>query len=617
LYDAVRGGQLVRERTRRIAAALTGLDSAAATIIDRLLFTDSSAAGGTRSFPARGALERGLAAVREWELAGADSAFDQAARHDGNYARAHLWLAQVRFWAGADRVRWQSAAERARAGREQLAQSDQAVGDALVLMASGDLPRGCGAFQGLTLAEPFDFAGWYGLARCLTRDEAVVADSRSPSRWRFRSSYHQALKAYQRAFQLLPAIHRSLQGSGYLQARNLFWTGGGAIRRGRSLTRDSLTFDARPAWEGDSLVFIPYPRGQASSAVPGPTYALALQRLKELFRDVATAWVAAYPEEPSALEALGVSFEMLNDPSCIDTLRRARAIAVSPDTRSRLAGTEAWMRLKLAIPLDLANIRAARSLADSLLAVQPARGADTRLLASLAALTGRAHLAAALYETSSVEWRAPAPIARPAARLLVYSVLGGPADSLAILEERVARAIDNGVAMAERADARLVWLARPATLAFPHHRMSAIQRLGGQGDPLLDAQAAFVGSDTTAVRRYFDTFRSRRRNYPPESLTLDGLYPESALLAAWGKPRDAADWVEPTLDNLSSTAPLVFTDPARAGALVQAMALRAELAARLGDRATAARWARVVAVLWSDADDFLLPLVRRMEQLAR
>jgi hypothetical protein len=47
------------------------------------------------------------------------------------------------------------------------------------------------------------------------------------------------------------------------------------------------------------------------------------------------------------------------------------------------------------------------------------------------------------------------------------------------------------------------------------------------------------------------------------------------------------------------------------------MALRAELAANRTDRVTAVRWARAVAVLWSDADSFLQPVARRMAAMAR
>ena len=133
---------------------------------------------------------------------------------------------------------------------------------------------------------------------------------------------------------------------------------------------------------------------------------------------------------------------------------------------------------------------------------------------------------------------------------------------------------------------------------------------------MLDGQAAFLRGDTAAVRRLFAELQTARRHLPPAQLTLDALYPEAWLLAALGDEKAAITWLDPTLVSLLSTPPEVFTDPARAGSLVRAMALRADLAERVGDHAVAARWAAAVAAFWSDADPFLQPLVRRMRRRA-
>ena len=103
---------------------------------------------------------------------------------------------------------------------------------------------------------------------------------------------------------------------------------------------------------------------------------------------------------------------------------------------------------------------------------------------------------------------------------------------------------------------------------------------------------------------------------PPAEVVFDALYPEAWLIAAVDGPRASADWLDPTLNALATTDPEVFADVTRAGSLVRAMVLRAELAEKMGDRATAARWAHVVVTLWSGADSFLKPAVERMEHLA-
>ena len=126
-------------------------------------------------------------------------------------------------------------------------------------LGRGDAPRACATWGALTASDPFDFTAWFGLGNCLRRDEAVVPDRASPSGWRFRTSYHRAALAYQRALQLRPAIHRSLVAGSYESVRSLLKTSSSALRRGRSQTTDSTLFAARPSWQGDTLAYVPYP----------------------------------------------------------------------------------------------------------------------------------------------------------------------------------------------------------------------------------------------------------------------------------------------------------------------------------------------------------------------
>ena len=85
-------------------------------------------------------------------------------------------------------------------------------------------------------------------------------------------------------------------------------------------------------------------------------------------------------------------------------------------------------------------------------------------------------------------------------------------------------------------------------------------------------------------------------------------------MASAGKVQEATDRLDPTLGALRTMQLLM--DPVQAGSFVRAMVLRAELAARAGDRRAAARWAAVVVELWSQADAPLQPLVIRMRRLA-
>jgi hypothetical protein len=92
---------------------------------------------------------------------------------------------------------------------------------------------------------------------------------------------------------------------------------------------------------------------------------------------------------------------------------------------------------------------------------------------------------------------------------------------------------------------------------------------------------------------------------------------EAWLLLQVGDTTTAGQYVEQFLAALPTLrTSVILDDPAQTGALVRLMAMRAELAARAGDRVTARRWSGPVAILWKDADAELQPLVARMRALA-
>src|SRR5439155_983960 len=82
---------------------------------------------------------------------------------------------------------------------------EQLLSNALLALGGGEVDRACRVWTRLTVVDPYDFASWYGLGNCLSRDDAVQRDPTTASGWRFRSSYQQAIRAYVHAFQLLPS----------------------------------------------------------------------------------------------------------------------------------------------------------------------------------------------------------------------------------------------------------------------------------------------------------------------------------------------------------------------------------------------------------------------------
>jgi hypothetical protein len=618
-------GDVIERGALRLPASLQGVDSSFRMLAEGLLLREAGeplAAGDpttTTSLPARQAFVSGWNAVREWDLARADSHFTASARLDPEYAQALLWSALTRSWSGQPASTWRSEAERAVAGRSGLNQRDQRVADAILASARGDLVASCRVWSELTSDHGNDFVPWYGLGDCQSRDSIVLADRTSPTGWRFRTSYHSALRAYQRALQLLPSIHEGLSTDAYEPVRRLFKLTPTSTRMGISQGAAARAFVALPTINHDSLAFIPVPMEPGVAIPSSPTAIDAVRHQRQQFFEIATAWSTSLPESATARAALALSMELLGQPGALEVLREARRLASEPADRFRLAAAEVWLRIRLAAPSDTAGLRAARKLADSLLDAGSMSGAPPLSRASLAALTGRAGLAVSLAGDPFVQraWDVPAALFPAASRLLVHAAMGGPSDSLRRLERDVDAAIGRDLARSQRDGARLAWIARAATLAFPTHRFAQARELVGAGDYVLDAMEALATADTNAARRAF------YEGLPGDPMKLtaerpaDALFPEAWLFAALHEDRTAIHWLDNVLANLYGKALRAPIDPIEAAPLVRAMALRAELAARTGDAAGARGWARTVSILWSDADASLEPVVRQMQVLLK
>ena len=85
------------------------------------------------------------------------------------------------------------------------------------------------------------------------------------------------------------------------------------------------------------------------------------------------------------------------------------------------------------------------------------------------------------------------------------------------------------------------------------------------------------------------------------------------LLAVAGDTAAAIGTLDILLGRLGGVRHTAFRHPADVAAIVRAMALRAELAAAVGDVRTAARWAEVVFALWQYADPPVRASVSHLE----
>lgn len=615
MFDATAGGELIRERTVFLDPEFAGADTVFASLADFLLLGDlvtDGARRGTRSLTARSAFGAAYAAVLDWQLIEATSLLAEAARLDDQYADAQIWLALVRAWDGAPPAEIRLPAAQAVLGRDRLSHPLAAMVDAIAAQARGDLGAACPLWETVVQEAPLHFASWYGLAFCLASDEGVVRDTESPSTWAFRTSYHRSLEAYERAFELLPAILTSFRADAYAPLRTLLMVSGSDRRQGRSADDPSALFHADPAWIADTLALLPHPsRASAGLQFTADPISVveAVNRLRRRFRDIALSWATNSPEDARALEAVAVSLSLLGDRTALDTLARARGLQPDAEEEIRMVGNEILMGLAFALPGDRGALERVRRLADSVLSLpgdvirrHPDVGANA------AALTGRAHLAAtfARRPEAVAELGASRALEDDAQALLVYSAFGGPADSIAAIGQRVSLGIDEGVSPGLRETAVRQWVARPATLSFMTHPIAGLDDLAGE-DYLLDLQRAWRGGDTATVRDGLAGVRAIREQLVPWSVTIDAAYPEAWLLVEMGELGAAADWLDPILRSLPQVALESLGSPERLAALIRAAALRGSIAEDLGDRRGAGAWADAVATLWSDADDFLRP----------
>jgi serine/threonine protein kinase/tetratricopeptide (TPR) repeat protein len=591
--------------------------------------------GLTRSFVAWSAYGQGHVALKAWDLVAAERAFRTAISADQAYSPPRVWLAQLLAWRTAhERGEWQELAMRSAGEQSKLSERDRSILDGLVAMSAQKYPDACHIYARLTRADSLDFAGWYGLGECQYLDQQVVPSAESPSRWRFRSSYHQAALYYMRALRLEPGAHAFFA---FVRLENLLPTGATQVRIGRGPAPDRILFAAYPGLVGDSLLFIPYSLAAFQNLSPRTTNArqgAALTRDALILREFVDDWTRRAPESADAFEALGEVLEVLNPASAfanlgvaaentsskrtaLSALRRARALSGSTDQKLRIAAREVWVRFKNS------DFRGARALADSTLNEYGREGtADPQSMIGLAAITGRVSKTGELAEASK-EWEpavtnqlSPA-IGLAAGRFFALAALGicGPAFEAA--ERELDQKLDSFVAEDQKDAVRAAIKARPLIMIGPCTNAASAIRIRGSGSRIAQLHQAYAAKDTRRLRALIDSATSDLKLRAPADLSFDYTYQLSWLRAASGDSAAALSQLERALNALPSVSTSSLRQAAVAGAAMRAMVLYANLASRLGRHDAAERWAHAVVDLWGGADPLLQPTVAQMRNLAR
>ncbi len=608
----------LRESFQELVARLLGFEPSPGTPV----ILGSHSARATEEYI------RGRDSVRAGKLAHAASAFRSAFEIDPDFADAYFWFAQTRVWAGDTATEWSAAARQAAQLVDRMSDPhDSALIAPLLDLAEGRYLAACLGYRNLIERDSADYAAWFGLGECHSRDPVVLQDTVTDFEWQFRSSYWTAAQAYRRGLESVRFLTPAFQ----TRLIHVLVAEPNRLRMGRPLPPDTTLFVAWPSWDlaADTLTFIPCPvAGRAFDDCEPTTLHVAIQRNRTARLDLAQAWHDAYPHSSEPHQFLAEALELnvrLEDrggvvKSALHCAREARQLAQSPEDSLRASAIEIRVLLKIG------QFEAARERADELLGrweADDASPAIARQLAPLAALLGRPFVATRMGALAAVELRdemedfgepVPFPVVQARGDLLAYASVGAPAPILSSLFD-IAESRLNLMKPEEARHYKCRMLGRATAVAFPVLRRAMADDACRKQNPTLQLQYALAHGDTAEVDRVAHEIRADQNRYVPGAITIDAVYELAWLLAEAGEVDAAADHLDRSLEALANHASSLLTDVVQAAALVRAMALRAELAGRARDPTVARRWARPVIILWGNAEPQLLPQVERMQAL--
>jgi hypothetical protein len=572
--------------------------------------------------PARRVYDDGKVALEKWDIPAAQKAFALAVAADPNAPVAKLWQAEA-FALGRQvgREDFRLAATRLSRVLTQLRGRDSLLGAGLSWLGVAKPAAACEAYAQQIARDSLDVLAWYGMGDCQQYDSVVVADPKSPSGWRFNSSYHSAAMAYMRAVTIQPQAHAAFP---YNTLTTLLPSDIGYVRFGFSTTTPKQTFAAYPSLAGDSVAFIPYPMAQFNAGAPrtlSPTHPDALRRNRDVLLTFARQWSTASPRSADAWEGLALAREGRGeigdgDDGVGGPLRRARSLAITPLQGVRLGAFVVRVHIKRG------EFALARALADSLVnewtgrASVPADVANQ--LFGLAALTGRIGVDATLRTTATSERMANFGI-QPALTLAanVYharAAAGVCDDSLRVTRAAFERALTSYAPNNRRPQLRQIAIGRAGAFAYPCLRGAAHADLPAVS-ALDRAQRAFELRDRRRARAMLDSITISRSMYRPGDVSVDHTVQEAWLRAAAGDSAGAANQLDLVLGALPTLSAVLLRDDAQAAGVGRAMALRADLAGSR-DTATSRRWASATLDLLAGADAAYKPTLDRMRVLA-
>jgi eukaryotic-like serine/threonine-protein kinase len=553
------------------------------------------ARSSTSSLPAMQAFAQGIDSLDTWNLSAAESQFARALEQDPLFNRARFWQAQVRAWRRQPAAEWAPLVFQASADSMQLPRRERRLALALNALGRSDFSMACADYKRLSEENATDFAAWYGLGQCNDQDNLVVPDGRGGLR--YRSSYQEAMRAYQRAFGVLAVSYRGVQREGFEPLQDLLYLRPGKLRSAVTVDGDRNRFIGRLDRDGDTLVMRVIP---VSVLVTGGPRAVptrlgeAIELQRALFRQIVTSWSTALPKSGVAKEGVAISLEMSGDRSALDTIRVARSLAEDAASRLRLAVSEVIISLKHLERADLGEAARIRRLADSLLSGRSIISTEeARLLAPVAVLTARCALATRYVLTSPTVPERSIPIdvvGQSEAIALSRAMRCAQADtSFDKLRSRITQLAGEASPIIPSL------LARAAKLASPFD--SAELRSVRATDYLAEAQVQALRGNRDSVRRLFASVDESRRRTGTADVLPDAVYGEARVLLAIGDTSGAIARLDQLIAGKARLTPGMLTRPIALASLMRSMDLRAGLGQRSNDS-----WRPTLEILWSGGD---------------
>lgn len=592
--------------------------------------SDSSSA----SLPAWREYDRGRALVNSWRLAAAAEAFRASTAADPSNGVAHLWLARVLAWADtSSRPQVRTEAARALAERSSLTSRDVAHAEALRLFGDGDGATACAAFRRLAMADSTDYQAWIGLGDCQARDRLVVRNSKTLTGFAFRSSFEDAARSYRRAAQLLE-LEAGSEFYGWLLGRlsAVLYSTTNRVRVGFSYDGDSIFYGAFQYLDHDSVAFAPHPLADFASRSGDPPLRLieaSALRNRNALRASAETWVRRFPADPVAFDSvarwseLSGGYAMIagRQTPTVELLERARMLSRDSVQRVRLAIAEVRVLVKES------RFDKAQALADSLIrSGVENHNRDVAGIVGLAALLGRVHDAIPLIPLAQGDhrvqlpdgrfWISPRPISEAAAALMTYAVFGVSAETVHVRARETSQLIHSYVPDSVEAD-RIegVLVTRPLLYLRARDLTPEELRLESPNE-IARAVFAVARGDTAEGRRRLQRLKVVEQGKSPGN-DIRAAIPVAQTWLALRDTAEAIRRLDAVLRTLPALDPALLTEVEEPALLVRTLALRAELAARLGDSSAALSYANAVLALWKNADSALSPQLQSMRRISR